>query len=364
MLKEILISIFLWSFFLPVFLSPNTTHADEKFTIGLALPLTGELAEYGIAEKNGFELARSDHPELFKHIRFLYDDTRYDSAQSVSIFNRLRERTSLVYLWGYGPGQAVAPLAELHKFPLFALSSEQGLAKGRQFTVVGYAFYTRQAALLLLKYLRSNGWKRFGILKTEIAFFNSILDEMKILLKDDESLEIVDTFGNNDTDFKTSISKLRNKKYDAVGIFLLGGQAVQFFNQIAQMRLSLKTFGTDTLDSSTLVEQAKGNMEGLVFEAPYFDPKFAKRYKDLHGNDAQVAWAAHAYEFALLTARLFGGESQRLSGEQILERYRTAGKQTGVTGKYEYKESSDGSGFGFKVVMRKVQENGIVELTD
>jgi hypothetical protein len=39
--------------------------AQEKFKVGAVLPLTGALAEYGVAARNGIDLAKQQHPELF-----------------------------------------------------------------------------------------------------------------------------------------------------------------------------------------------------------------------------------------------------------------------------------------------------------
>jgi len=38
---------------------------QEKLKVGVILPLTGPLAEYGMAARNGIELARKEYPELF-----------------------------------------------------------------------------------------------------------------------------------------------------------------------------------------------------------------------------------------------------------------------------------------------------------
>ena len=54
----------------------SQTFADEPFRIGVIAPLSGPLAEYGLASQNGIELARSQHPELFNHIEFIYENSQ------------------------------------------------------------------------------------------------------------------------------------------------------------------------------------------------------------------------------------------------------------------------------------------------
>ena len=41
----------------------------KKFKVGAMLPLTGVVAEYGIAIKNCIKLAQQEHPELFTNIK-------------------------------------------------------------------------------------------------------------------------------------------------------------------------------------------------------------------------------------------------------------------------------------------------------
>ena len=47
------------------------------YKIGISAPLSGPLSEYGVAAKNGFLLARKQHPNVFKNIEFLFEDNQY-----------------------------------------------------------------------------------------------------------------------------------------------------------------------------------------------------------------------------------------------------------------------------------------------
>ncbi|NDC38085.1 MAG: hypothetical protein EBZ48_08530, partial [Proteobacteria bacterium] len=103
--------------------------AQEKFRVGVLLPLSGAPSEYGVAAKNGFELAIQENPELFKNVDFVFADTQYDSKKTISGLQKLRfeDGISAAYVWGYGPNQAVSPIAEKQLFPLFAMSGERSI---------------------------------------------------------------------------------------------------------------------------------------------------------------------------------------------------------------------------------------------
>lgn len=55
-----------------VFIIHMPLNAQEKIQIGVIAPLSGGMATIGNAIKNGIEMAKSDHPELFSQIEFIY----------------------------------------------------------------------------------------------------------------------------------------------------------------------------------------------------------------------------------------------------------------------------------------------------
>jgi ABC-type branched-subunit amino acid transport system substrate-binding protein len=71
------------------------TQADQykkRFKAGLIFPLSGAVADYGIALRNGFELEQEEKPEFFKKIEFIYQDSLYDEKSSLSAFYALEQR--------------------------------------------------------------------------------------------------------------------------------------------------------------------------------------------------------------------------------------------------------------------------------
>jgi len=343
-----------------VFAQENTA-----FKVGVILPLTGAVAEYGVATKNGIQLAIKEHPENFSGISFVYDDSQYEGKKALSGYQKLKssDSASVVYIWGYGPNQAVVPVAERDQFPVIAVSAERSVSLNKKYTL-RFCYHIEMIAQTLLNHLRANKIKHIGIVKTELAYMNGLIDSMKKNLKSDESIDVVDTYEPSDTDFKTTIAKLRTKKFDSVGVFLISGQISQFYRQSNQLGLKINTFGTDFFDSLKEAQDAQGAMTGAVFAAPYADSQFVERYVKQYGNDLQVAWAANGYEFAMLTAKLFGKSHEKLTSDQILTQYKSSDIEQGATSTFKYNESSEGSGFDFKVVGRKIEVDKIVDFSE
>jgi len=93
------------------------------FKIGVSLPLTGPLAEYGEAVRNGIDLALEDQPGLRTKVRFIYEDNSYDAKKAVGNLQKLVDvdGINLFLVWGNEPALSVAPVAEQRKVPTITL---------------------------------------------------------------------------------------------------------------------------------------------------------------------------------------------------------------------------------------------------
>lgn len=336
---------------------------QKKFRAAIILPLTGTLAQYGVATKNGFDLAQRENPETFRNIEFVYEDSKYDNMTAVSIYRNHKASgdVSLFYAWGYGICQVLAPIAESEHAPLIAASAERSVSANRNY-VLRFNYYHRQAAEALLSYLRSKGLKHLALVKADIAYMDGILAGLRDLLKSDESIEIVDAFSADDMDFRTAISKLKTKTFDALGVFLTGPQGSQFYKQMRLQRLNPVTFATDFFDSDTVAEESDGAMDGVVFAAQEANSGFRERYKRAYGNDFHAVWAAHGYEFAHLVAQLFGQGDQGLSPAEVMQRFRTANVAPKGAARYSFNDTAEGPGFDFAVTLRRIEGNKTLDL--
>ena len=96
-------------FFLLTGLTAAAESNDRKFVVGLILPLSGELADYGEALRHGFELAEEENPELFSHLELRYQDSQYDQKAALNAFGRLEQQgdVKLYHTWGVSPNETI-----------------------------------------------------------------------------------------------------------------------------------------------------------------------------------------------------------------------------------------------------------------
>lgn len=336
----------------------NFARADEQLKIGIILPLTGALAEYGIAASNGLELALNKNSAINNKFKFIIEDDQYNPKQSITAFTKLTEidQVSLVYQWGSLSSSAVAPVAENKYFPLVVMSINPQPALNKNW-VVNFSNSGKIFANILIEELRKNNVKNIGIVKTEIPYLNSLYDELKDALNDQEKVTLIDSFSPSDNDFKSSYLKLYKNKFDALGVFLISGQVAKYYRDIPNKLLPKITFGTDFFESKTEIEAAKGKMEGAIFPNASVEPWFYKIYEEKYNNDIQINYAANLYDFVNLLEKIANSETKK---ENILNQLTSREKQEGASGEFYFTEEEGYKSFRFPAVIRKIINGKVV----
>ncbi|RIL04431.1 MAG: hypothetical protein DCC75_12645 [Proteobacteria bacterium] len=305
-----------------IFLLSGATAYGDRFKIGVSIPLSGSLAEYGQAAQNGMLLAEEEHPEKFVAIEFLFDDNRYDSKLAVGAFNRLvdLEKIDLLYMWGVEPVLAVVPLAKKKKVPVIALTQDPSVAVDNPY-VIRFLNPAEEFSKKTLEYLRTKNVKHIGILKAEMTFCNLMVEGLRRNLAEGESIEIIESVLPSELDFKAIVTRLRSMSFDILGLYLVPNQVRSYYRQAQEQKLSMPIFGTTNFESRELIDDLGAAMNGSIFVHSSVSEDFRRRYTARFKNDAEIAYAANGYDFASLTAELFGKDPAHLGAEGILKAY-------------------------------------------
>jgi len=338
--------------------SPHNAAAENvRLRVGVVVPLSGPVAEYGTAIRNGLELAQTDNEQLRKQIEFVFEDHYYDNKAAISAINKLAAANDvdLVYLWGYGMCQAAIPAAEAQRLPTVAVTAEDGINTGRKY-VLRFSYRAKQLAEAILAYLRSRQIRQIGLVQTDIAFIKAISDGIIAGIRQDEAAELVDSFVIGEGDFRSTINKLKGRSFAILGVLLAPGQVSEFFKQADALRYKVPAFGASPFESSSEIARANGLMENAVFPGLDISDDFAQRYIVLHGQDNQLGWAANAYDFGLILARVAENlREQKTRGIALLEQFRKIEYFDGAEGRIRFKaDPKYGDGFEFPVVMKRI----------
>jgi len=348
-----------------------TSAYAEPFKVGVILPLSGPAAMYGGACVNAGSLFKLDRPD--NNIEFIVEDSRFEAPITISAYNKLvgNDKVDIIYVWGAGPAAAVAPIAEIKKHPIVLMTGDSRDIKGRKFAI-SFVNHLKEFSLKLLEELRRRNKKKVAIVKTEIQFFETLIDEMKNNLNTDESIDIIDSFvpGQN-VNFQSAITKIRqaqiNKKYDALGVMLMSGQLSSFYKKISEQKLKIDTFTTHFLESKTERAQSGSSITGAFYSAVNAEDSFVNKYADKFKTTDQVGFAAEFYDFLALVDDLFSEDyknDKKLSPDEILERIESVKERHGASGKYYFMRDNPeadpvgGKRFKFPIVIKEVTEGG------
>jgi ABC-type branched-subunit amino acid transport system substrate-binding protein len=331
--------------------------------VGMILPLSGALAEFGIAMSNGVSLAQADMPGA--QCKFIIEDSAYDPKTAVSVFRKFVDidNLRLIYAFG-GPITAVlAPLAKGREVVLVSSETEPGFSIGHdnviRFNVTSEALAKVQAAGLVRA-----GYRKIGMVIVDNEYFNGIDRALRKVLPPEVSIEEVARLQPTTTDLSSVVTRLRVKKFDVVGIALFGDMIPFFYREMQRQSLSFPTFSFLSLENDTILKSSSAKIVGATFASTIADESFQKRYQAAFGNRDQVIWAGLAFDYANLLFRelcpLLGN-----SASDIVSKLRTI-KAKGVSGEYQFVQAASGDKFfSFPIVLRKVQEDRtIVAISD
>jgi branched-chain amino acid transport system substrate-binding protein len=346
-----------------LYLTPLGANAQVGLKVGIIAPLSGGLQEYGLAAKNGIELARIQHPEDFKGIDFIYEDSQWDPKTAVTALSKLREsdKVDVVYNWGTPPSEAIAPIAERYHLPLIAMAVGSQVIRGNKY-VIRSTNNISAFSHILAKYLHEQGYKNIGIIIADTPYLTGIYKGVSQELAGAAKVELIDHYNFQDQDFRSSIPKIKSKKYDALGVFLISGQISAFYRQLNDQVVSIPTFGTDFFESTNEIRLSRGGMNGAVYPHLGVSEAFKASYKIEFKSDYQLAYAGSAYDTAMIIAKKLRSDS-KLTPEDIMSRLRAVSKEEGVGGVFSFTEQpGDDPHFKFPVELKRIDGEEIVTI--
>lgn len=359
----------LLSFIFSLLILSINAYAQENgtFKVGAILPLTGGLAEYGVAARNGIELAKEQHPKLFTNVKFVYEDSQWDAKTAVSAFNKLSytDGVSLVFNWGNPTTEAVAPIAETRNIPLIGMTLDPAAARGKT-RLIRCINPAADFSKRLAEHLKQKGYKKLGVVMAQNTYVQGLFDGLKANLGADQQITTIATFNLSEMDFRGAILKAKSQGFDAIGVFLISGQVSTFYRQLQDLHFEVPTFGTDFFESATEIKMANGAMEGAVYTHLGITPIFESQYVAKYKNDYQIAYAGNAYDIAMMIGTLFNSDQERLSTEKILKELQSSRSSLiGATGASKYRHTEDGdSYFEFPIQLKRVEKGHFIPIND
>lgn len=294
-------------------LSTPVQHTAQKpLTIGVILPLSGNIAKAGNDAKAALEIAREDLRTQFPHVDLIYEDDMFQPKESVTAFKKLTEVNQVDAVIGPLNGSSIEAVRALANATRIVAITPWGSAnKIDNFLLKDSLEVEDETALIANTAIHDLGLKRLGIL----YFQNDYGEAQRRAFKKSVAelggqLVIEEAFPVPAVDWRTELTKVKAARVEALYIIHNGANVGRITNQAYELGLdNVRFFGQYGTESSDLVAVGGKSLEGLIFtstinpEGSTIDPeglkgtqkRFAARFQAKTGGAPQAV-AYHIYD--------------------------------------------------------------------
>ena len=281
----------------------------QTFTVGTSGPLTGDNAIYGMAVKQGVELAVNEINASDSTIKFefLSQDDEADGEKAVNAYNNMMDNGMQVLVGPTTTGASIAVADACYNDRTFMLTpsaSSTDVTAGKD-NVFQVCFTDPNQGVNAAKFLAQKYADEKFVLfyNSGDAYSSGIADSFKAQAAESK-LEIVDeeTFKDDSaTSFTNQLTKAKQAGATMIFAPIYYTPASVLLKNAKDMGYDMTLMGTDGMDGLLSVEGFDTSLaEGLLLMTPFSadDEKnadFVNAYKDKYG-DTPDQFAADAYD--------------------------------------------------------------------
>lgn len=342
-----------------VILFTNPLFADtSRLKVGVILPLSGALADFGYSIQNGIRLYQEEVGEEGKVV-YIFEDDQYDPKSSISAYRKLRDvsKVDLFFSFGSPACSVLSPIVDRENEFMLCFTSDEESARGAK-NVIRAHDHSGVYMDALLEELRRREIKDFKIISTEMGYVNSMIKALKRGLREGESFQGIGSVTPGELDFRSIILKAKSLKAQSLGVFLLPSQIISFLRQSRELGFSFEFYSTNLIESALYLPQG-GSLEGGLYAYYQLGPNFVKKYEKRFRINAQLPMASNAYDMAEILEEGFKGQQ---SVEEFMEIFKSVKDKEGGAGKFSYREDEVGGKYFLHKIYPKVikGEEGVV----
>lgn len=322
----------------------------EGFRIGGIGPVTGGAAVYGLAVKNGAQIAIDEINAAGgvngTQLVYSFEDDEHDAEKAVNAYNTLKDWNMQILMGAVTSTPSVAVLAESTNDNIFQLtpsgSAVECVQGDNAFRV---CFSDPNQGTASAQYIGENklATKVAVIYDSSDVYSAGIYQKFAAEAKN-QGLEIVaeEKFtADSKTDFTVQLQKAKDSGAELVFLPIYYSEASLILSQANSMGYAPKFFGCDGLDGILAVEEFDTALaEGVMLLTPFaadatdeLTSSFVKTYKEKYG-DTPNQFAADAYDaiYIIKAALEKSGATADMSASDICDALKAAMTEITVDG--------------------------------
>ncbi len=361
--------------FIVLFIAYARTNGDKNNTkqisqepntvpIGFVGALSGDGASWGIQQKNAVKMAFDEiqKSKKFENIEFnvIYEDGKCSNKDALNAVSKLINADNVSYvLGGICSGETIgaAPLFEEHGVIDFSWGSSPEISDLGQY-IFRNSPSDSIAGPTLAREVIKNNHNTIAIMigQTDFtsAFTSAFAEEFESLGGVIVSKE---TISPDETDFKTSVLKIKNSNPNAVFVLHNDNQKLgTMVKQLRELNVLSQIYSAYSFNSDETIQSAgKENAKGIIYvDAPKLDlnnsasEKFINDYTGIYGERPQANefYAGAAYDSAYIIANTV---KQCGTDTECAKRYLHNLTYSGVLGTYSFDENGDVVGITYDI---------------
>jgi branched-chain amino acid transport system substrate-binding protein len=341
--------------FLSTFIFCCGRQEPQSTKLGVVLPLTGDISEYGKRCKNGIDLAIEEINALGgvhgKMLAALYEDDKGVPKEGVAALLRILEDKKIQVVIGAVSSSvslALVPIATERKVVLFSPASSSPKLSGAS----RYFFRNWPSDVLEGKEIAMFAFDSLGVKRVAILWVNSDYglglrgEFRKNFEARGGTITQDESYSQNATDFKTQLSKIVSSRPQA--IYLAGYHREMAFatKQAMELGLRIQLLGDADYGVAELVDIAGKSAEGAIFATPAYEANesdssmrsFAFKFETKYGNAPSV-FEANAYDAVRIIVKVLSEGAS--SGDEIARAISRIQNYEGAAGRTSFDENND-----------------------
>ena len=290
----------------------STAASGEVFKIGGIGPVTGAAAVYGLAVKNGAQIAvdeiNADGGINGYQIDFQFQDDEHDAEKSVNAYNTLKDWGMQMLMGTVTSAPCVAVADKTMADNMFQITpSGSSVECAQNPNVFRVCFSDPDQGAASATYIAENKLaEKIAVIYDSSDVYSSGIYEKFAAEAANQGLEIVDAeafTADSNKDFSTQLQKAKDAGADLVFLPIYYTEASLILKQADTMGYAPKFFGCDGMDGILQVENFDTKLaEGLMLLTPFaadaqdeLTQKFVTSYKENYG-ETPIQFAADAYD--------------------------------------------------------------------
>lgn len=328
----------------------STAASGEVFKIGGIGPVTGAAAVYGLAVKNGAQIAvdeiNTDGGINGYQIDFQFQDDEHDAEKSVNAYNTLKDWGMQMLMGTVTSAPCVAVADKTMADNMFQITpSGSSVECAQNPNVFRVCFSDPDQGAASATYIAENKLAdKIAVIYDSSDVYSSGIYEKFASEAANHGLDIVaaEAFtADSNKDFSTQLQKAKDAGADLVFLPIYYTEASLILNQANTMGYAPKFFGCDGMDGILQVDNFDTKLaEGLMLLTPFaadaddeLTQKFVTAYKEKYG-ETPIQFAADAYDaiYAIKAAAEEAGITPETSASDTCDKMKEAMLKITVNG--------------------------------